>query len=120
MSNQIVQAARVHLQTISGANSLQKEIGTKAYILDRLFGAQYPLTHTFTTKLIPFIDNNFESFERQVKSTAVCTTFSYDVSLVKVSYYNNCIRSTSNEAFDGLGAITPLSFQLLVDELYWG
>ena len=80
MSNQITRSVRVHLQTISGANNLQKEIGTKAYILNRLFVTQCPLARGFITKLIPFIDNNFESFERQVKSTAACITFAYDIS----------------------------------------
>ena len=43
MSDQIARAAKVHLQKISGATNLQKELGTKGYILDRLFGSQSPL-----------------------------------------------------------------------------
>ena len=38
MADQITQAVKVHLQTISGAMNLQKEIGTKSYILSKLFG----------------------------------------------------------------------------------
>ena len=120
MSDQIARAAKVHLQAISGAPNLQKEIGTKAYILDRLFGPQCPLTRGFTKELIPFIDNNFEAFERQVSTTTACTTFAYDVSRVEARYYNSCITASSNEAVGDPGAVTPVSFQLLVDELRWG
>ena len=34
MADQIMRAAKVHLQPIVGAIALQKEIGTKVYILD--------------------------------------------------------------------------------------
>ena len=119
-SDQIDQAAKVHLQTISGANNLQKEIGTKAHILDQLFGPQCPLTCGFTKDLIPFIDNNFEVFERQVSSTTACTIFAYNVSRVEVQYYNFCITALSIEVVRDLVAVTPVSFQLLVDKLRWG
>ena len=36
--DQIARAARVHLRPISGATNLQREIGTKTYILFKLFG----------------------------------------------------------------------------------
>ena len=38
VADQIARAARVHLQPISGATNLQQEIGTKTYILSKLFG----------------------------------------------------------------------------------
>ena len=121
MADQISRAARVHLQTISGAATLQKEIGTKAYILDRLFGPNCPLTLAFSTELIPFIDQNFTAFERQVNTDAACTTFAYDLSRVEAAYYNSCIRaSTSTATLFEPGSVTPASFQLLVDELRWG
>ena len=121
MADQISRVAKVHLQTISGAANLQKEIGTKAYILDRLFGPNCPITLAFSTQLIPFIDENFAAFERQVNSVAACTTFAYDISRVEAAYYNACTRaSTSTTTLDDPGAVTPVSFQLLVDELRWG
>lgn len=95
MADQISRAAKVHLQTISGAANLQKEIGTKAYILDRLFGHHFPLTSAFTKKLIPFIDENFAAFERKVNTTPACTTFAYDVSRVEAGYYNACMRAST-------------------------
>ena len=88
MTDQISRAAKVHLQTISGAANLQKEIGTKDYILDRLFGHQCSLTSAFTKERIPFMDENFAAFERQVNTTSVCTTFAYAVSRVEAGYYN--------------------------------
>ena len=42
MADQIAQAAKVHLQTISGATHFQKEIGIKTYILSKLFTPKYP------------------------------------------------------------------------------
>ena len=65
IANQIYWAVKVHLQTILGAANLQQEIDTITYIINRLFDLQCPLTILFTTKLIPFIDQNFVSFERQ-------------------------------------------------------
>ena len=75
MSDQIDRAAKVYLQTISGATNLQKELGTKGYILDYLFGSQYPLVREFTEEIIPFINDDFEAFERQISSPTACTTF---------------------------------------------
>ena len=50
-----------------------------------------------------------------------CTTFAYDISRVEAAYYNACIRaSTSTTTLNDPGAVTPVSFQLLVDELRWG
>lgn len=45
MSNKIARSVRVHLQTISGATNLQKEISTKACLLDQLFDRQCSNTH---------------------------------------------------------------------------
>lgn len=120
MSDQIARAARVHLQTVSGAHNLQKELGTKGYILDRLFGSKCPLARGYKEELIPFIDDNFESFERQVNSTSACTTFAYDVSRVEARYYNGCVAASSTCDLGDAGAVTPVSFQLLIDELRWG
>ena len=38
VTDQIALVARVHLQTIFGATMLQREIGTKTYMLSKLFG----------------------------------------------------------------------------------
>ena len=62
MADQISRAAKVHIQTISGAANLQKEIGTKAYTLDRIFGPNCPITLAFSTQLIPFIDEKISAF----------------------------------------------------------
>ena len=103
---------------------MQKEVGTKMYILDRLFGPNCPLTRAFTLQLIPFIDANFATFECQVNTPQAYTTFAYDLSRVEAEYYNGCIRaSTTASCKAGLGsegAATDVSFQLLVDELKWG
>ena len=63
-ADQISRAAKVHLQALGGATNLQKEISTKAYILDRLFGPTCPLAKAYKLHLIPFIDENFPAFER--------------------------------------------------------
>ena len=42
-ADQISRAAKVHLQALDGAANLQKEIGSKGYILDRLFRPACPL-----------------------------------------------------------------------------
>ena len=109
-SDQIDRAAKVHLQTISGANNLQKEIGTKAHILDQLFGPQCPLTRSFTKDLILFIDNNFEVFKRQVSSITACSIFAYGVSQVEAQYYNLCITASSMKAVSDPIVVTSVSF----------
>ena len=62
----------------------------------------------------------FEAFKRQVSLITACTTFAYDISRVKSRYYNSCITASSNEAVDNSGAVTPISFQLLINEICWG
>ena len=86
MVDQISRAGKVQFQTISGAADLQKEIGTNAYILHQLFGANSPLTLAFISELISFINNNFASFERQVNSTTCCMAFTYNLSRVEAGY----------------------------------
>ena len=108
------------MTSISGASNLQKEIGTQGYILKKLLGPQCPLVRGFRDELIPFIDNNFDAFERQVSSPASCTTFAYDVTRVSARYYNSCITASSNEPMGEPGAVTPVSFGFLIDELRWG
>ena len=120
MSDQITRAAKFHLQTISGATNLQKELGTNGYIMERLFGSQRPLVREFIEELIPLIDDNFEAFEQQVSLPTACTTFSYNVSRVEARYYNSCITASSNDAVDNPCSVTPVSFQLLIDEFLWG
>lgn len=100
--------------------NLQKEIGTQAYILDRLFGPNFPLVTAFTTKITPFIDNNSTPFERQVITAQSCTTFAYDLSRAETEYNRACIQASTTATMDDPRLITPVSFQLLVDELRWG
>ena len=57
VADQIARAARVHLQTISGATNLQREIGTKTYILSKLFGNACPLVQGYAS-VISWIDEN--------------------------------------------------------------
>lgn len=108
--NQIARIVRVHLQSISGTAYLQKEIVTKVYIIDRLFGPQRSLISGFIEELVPFIDNKYEDFKRQVSSTASCATFASDVSRVGARYYNTCITASSNEGIGHPGTVTPVSF----------
>jgi len=119
MSDQIARAAKVHLQVISGATNLQKEVGTQGYILRKLLGAQCPLVLAFI-ELITFIANNFDAFERQVSTPEACTTLAYDVTRVSARYYNQCITASSSEPMGEPGAVTPVSFSFLLDELRWG
>ena len=116
----ISRAAKVHLQALGGAANLQKEIGTKAYILDRIFGPTCPLVTAYKQHLIPFIDENFSAFERQVNSREQCTKFAYDLSRVEATYYNNCIRASATANTGSPGGLTSTSFQVLIDELQWG
>ena len=120
-ADQIARAARIHLQAITDARNLQKEIGTKVFILHSLFGASCPLVKAYSTQIVDHIDSNFSSFERQMSSTARCTAFAYDLSVAEARYYNNCIRaSTTAGDINAPGAITPVSFDYLRTELTWG
>ena len=93
LTDQVARAAKVNLQYISGATNLQREIFTKTYILSKLFGGACPLVEGYAS-VVTWIDNNFVSFERQVSTTAMCTSFAYDLSQTEVAYYNTCIRAS--------------------------
>ena len=67
-ADQIARAAKVHLVPISGARTLQQEIGTWAYIRNSLFGASCPLVVAMGTDIVDHIDANFSTFERQLNS----------------------------------------------------
>ena len=94
MVDQVTRAAKVHLQPISGATNLQKEIGTKTYIFSKLFGGAYPLVEGYAS-VVPWIDENFTSFERQVSTPSQCTSFTYDLLRTKAAYYNACIQAST-------------------------
>ena len=119
LADQVARAARVHLQRISGATNLQREIGTKTYILSKLFGGSCPLVEGYTS-VVTWIDENFASFERQVSTTASCTSFAYDLSRTEAAYYNACIRASTTALLGDPGGRTPISFAMLLDELTWG
>ena len=53
----------MHLQPISRVSNLQKEIGTKMYILSNLIGTTRPLVEGYAS-VVTWIDENFASFER--------------------------------------------------------
>ena len=118
-ADQVARAAKVHLQPISGATNLQREIGTKTYILAKLFGGSCPLVEEYTS-VVTWIDENFTSFERQVTTTSSCTSFAYDLSRAEAAYYNACIRASTTVLLDDPGRRTPVSFTRLLDELTWG
>ena len=119
LADQVARAAKVHLQPISGASNLQKEIGTKTYILSKLFGEACPLVEGYTS-VVTWIDENFASFERQVATPAQCTSFAYDLSRTEAAYYNACIRSSTTAHIDDPGGRIPVSFAMPLDELTWG
>ena len=100
--------------------AFKKGLVPNGYILHRLLSPQCPLVHAFKNELIPFIDNNFDAFERQVSSPESCTTLAYDVTRVSARYYNSCITASSNEPIGEPGAVTPVFFGFLIDELRWG
>ena len=118
-ADQVARAAKVHLLPISGATNLQREIGTKTYILAKLFGGACPLVEGYTS-VVSWIDANFTSFERQVGTTAACTSFAYDLSRTEAAYYNACIRASTTAHPSDPGGRTPVSFSMLLDELTWG
>ena len=68
MADQIARASKVTLQGIVGASNLQKEIGTKGYILYALFGARCPLVLAYGAEVVDHIDNHFSTFERQMST----------------------------------------------------
>ena len=119
LADQVARAAKVHLQPISGASNLQKEIGTKTYILSKLFGAACPLVEGYTS-VVTWVDENFASFERQVTTPTQCTSFAYDLSRAEAAYYNTCIRASTTALIGDPGGRTPVSFAMLLDELTWG
>ena len=119
VTDQIALVARVHLQTIFGATMLQREIGTKTYMLSKLFGTVCPFFQGYAY-VVTWIDENFASFERQVSTTALCTSSAYNLSQTEAMYYNACIRESTTALMGDPGYITPVSFAMLLDELTWG
>ena len=117
--DQIVRAAKVHLQTISGVTNLQRKIGTKTYILSNLFGDACPLVEGYAS-VVTWIDENFASFKRHICTTVACTSFAYDLSRTEAAYYNACIRASTTAPLGDPGRRTPVSFTMLLDELTWG
>ena len=117
--DQVARADKVHLQPISGATNLQREIGTKTYILAKLFGGSCPLVEGCIS-VVTWIDENFASFERQVSTTAMCTSFAYNLSHTEATYYNVYIRASTTALLGDPGGSTPVSFTILLDELTWG
>ena len=69
LPDEVAQVVKVHLQPISGAINLQKEIGTKTYILSKLFGGACPLVEGYAS-VVTWIDKNFALFQRQVSTHA--------------------------------------------------
>ena len=63
-ADEIDRAARTHLQAIHNATNLQKEIGTKAFILHCLFGTSCPLVKAYSTQIVTHVESNFSSFKR--------------------------------------------------------
>ena len=120
MADQVARASKVTLQTIAGPTNLQKELGTKGYILHALFGAQCPLVRAFSAEVVDHIDCHFGTFERQMGTAQRCTAFAYDVSRVEAAYYNECIRVSSSASTSAPGARISVSFSVLRDELTWG
>ena len=49
LADQVARADKVYLQPIAGATTLQREIGTKMYILSKLFGDTCPLVEGYTS-----------------------------------------------------------------------
>ena len=80
MADQVARVSKVNLQTIAGPANLQKELGTKGYILHALFGAQCTLIQVFSVEVVDHIHHHFDTFERQMGTTQRCTAFAYDVS----------------------------------------
>ena len=68
LSNQIVRAAKVHLQAIIGAHSLQNKLETNVYLPRSLFGATRPLVLAITSQLVNYIDDNCSRFEQYMGS----------------------------------------------------
>ena len=87
-TDQISQAVEVHLHPISGVSNLQKELGTKYYILHSIFTTSFLLVEAFDLEIIDHIDQHFFTFEHQICNSTRCTSFSYDVYRVKGIYYN--------------------------------
>ena len=119
-ADQIARAAKVHLVPISGAHTLQQEIGTWAYIRHSLFGVSCPLVVAMGTDIVNHIDANFSMFERQLNNPTRYTPFAYDLSRVESAYYNACICTSTTTGIDDPGAITSVSFATLSTELTWG
>ena len=116
MADQITQAEKVHLQTIAGSTNLQKEIGTNISCpnsLDqKIFVEGY-------TSVVEWIGANFESFEQHIQTTTLCISLAYDLLRVE-GYYNACISVSTLNLLGDPGTRTPVSFQMLLDDLTWG
>ena len=119
MANEIACVAKVHFQTITGATNLQQEIGTKTYILSKLFCDTCPLVKGYTS-VITWINKYYASFERQVHTTSLCTSFAYNLSRTEAAYYNICIWASTMVLTGDPGGQTLVSFTILLDNLTWG
>ena len=73
---------------------MQKKIGTKVHILDRIFHPLCPLVKGYRTVVV-WININFESFQRQVNTLSECTYFAYDLSRAEARYYTACIQASA-------------------------
>jgi len=63
MADQISRVFKFALQTIVEATNLQKEIVTKSYILQSLFGAWCLLVQAYGDKVVNHINVHFVTFE---------------------------------------------------------
>ena len=119
LADQVARAAKVHLQPISGATNLQHEIGTKTYILSKLFEGACPLVEGYAP-VVTWADSNFVLFERQVSTTAMCNSLAYNLSQTEAACYNACICAFTTALLGDPGSRTPVSFTMLLDELTCG
>ena len=78
-----------------------------------------PLVEGYTS-VVEWIDSTYESFKQQFQTTTLCTSLAYDLSRVEAWYYNPCSHVSTPALLEDPGAQTPLSFQMLLDELTWG
>ena len=70
----------------------QQEVGTCCYLLHRLLGPQCPLVESLCPKVVDSIDEDFDLFSLQMRTSHRCMAFAYDVSCIIGNYLNACAK----------------------------
>ena len=118
-ANQITWSSKVVLDVFVDGLRARLEMGTMAYFLWSLFGAQCPFVAELTG-LLTWSETNQVTFDGQVKNSNYATAFVTDVSRVLEQYLNSCMAASTTAGLSSPGFRTPVSLAPLLQEISWG